>query len=108
TLMALFNGKKWFIASQSFDTMFSTTMEINSKPQAWGNDQVNVYKLFTTPSTSLTKKVVSKLWAGNSILIEKTARVVYVETDDLGGTGVVIAGTIDSDKNAPVSFSLSQ
>lgn len=107
TLMALWNGKKWFTASQSSTSIFGTTMEIGANPQGWANDGTNLYRLFQTKSSTLSKKVQSKLWQGRSQLIEKTSKDVYVESSDLGGTGVVLTGTLDSDTNASVAFSIT-
>ena len=107
TIMALWNGAKWFIASQSKTSIFAVTMEINASLQGWANDGKNLYRLFQTPSSTLSKKVRSKLWPGRSQLIEKISKDVFVESADLGGTGVVLTGTIDSDTNASVAFSVT-
>lgn len=107
TLMALWNGEKWFIASQSLTTVFGSTMEVTANPQGWGNDKRNVYPLFTTASNTLSKKIQSKLWAGRSNLIKKTTHDVYGESVDLGNAGVMLDGTLDSDTNQPVAFSIT-
>jgi hypothetical protein len=107
TLLCLWNSKKWFIASQTLTGIFSTTMEINANPQGWANDGTHLYQLFQTKSSTLQKKVQSKLWPGRSNLIKKDAKDVYVESADLGGTGVILTGTLDSDTNASVAFTIT-
>lgn len=107
TMIALWNGKLWFVGSQSLTSKFSTTMEINASPQGWANDGRKVYQLFAAKSGTLQKKIQTKLWAGRSNLINKTSKDVYVETDDLAGTGVVLTGTLDSGSNAAVAFSIT-
>lgn len=107
TLMCLWNGKVWFIGSQSLTGIFATTVEQNSAPQGWANDGTNVFQLFKTASSTLSKKVQSKLWSGRSNLIFKTVLDAYAETNDLGNSGVVLTGTLDSDTNASVAFSVT-
>ena len=51
--------------------------------------------------------MISKLWAGRSNLVFKKAMRVYAESHDNGATGAVLTGTLDSDSNASVSFSLT-
>lgn len=106
-LLCLWDGKLWFIASQSLTTTFGTTMEINASAQGWANDGTHVYQLFATPSATLTKKVQTKLWPGRSNLIKKISKDVYVESDDLAGTGVTLTGTLDSDTNASRAFTIT-
>ena len=107
TLIVLWNGSKWFLGSQSFTSVFAATMEMNSTPQGWATDGTHVYQLFTTPSSTLTKKVQTKLWPGRSQLIKKTTQDVYVESTDFGGTGVIADGTLDSDTNASVPITVT-
>ena len=107
TLMCLWNGKKWFNASQTLTGIYATTMQVGANPQGWANDGLNVYQLFQTPSKTLQKKIQSKLWPGRSNLIYKTVMDVYTETQDESNTGVVLSGTLDSDTQPPVAFTIS-
>lgn len=106
-LMALWNGQKWFIASQQYDATFGTTYESSAQPLAHANDGTHVFKLFNLASATLQKKVVTKLWSGKSQIILKTSHDLYVESTDNADTGVVLTGTLDSDTNASVAFSLT-
>jgi len=109
TIMVLWNGAKWFIGSQAITATFVTTAESGGTHthHAWGNDGTNLRHLFETASDTLAKKVQTKLWQGQSQLIRKTTQDVYVESADYGGTGVVLTGTLDSDTNASVAFSIT-
>jgi len=107
TLMCLWNGRQWFTASQTLTSIYAVTMQQDANPAGWANDGTNVYKLFQTPSDTLSKKVQSKLWAGRSNLMEKTVMAVYAETQDKSNTGVVLSGTLDSDTNDPVAFTVT-
>ena len=107
TLMCLWNEKQWFIASQTLTGIYATTMQVGANPQGWANDGLNVFQLFQTPSTTLQKKIQSKLWPGRSNLIYKTGMDVYSETQDESNTGVVLSGTLDSDTKDPVAFTIT-
>ena len=107
TIMCLWNEKVWFIASQSLTSIFVTTMKQPGKIDGCANDGTNVYELFKVASATLSKKIQTKLWAGRSNLIWKTVQDVYAESNDLGNTGVIFAGTLDSDTNPSVSFTVT-
>lgn len=106
-VMALWNGQKWFIASQQYDVKFAVTLEEDSHPHAHANNGTQVFHLFGTASATLQKKIQTKLWPGRSQLIKKTTQDVYVEAVDNAGTGVVLTGTLDSDTNTSIAFSLT-
>jgi hypothetical protein len=106
TLMAVWNGDKWFIASQTLTGVYANWFEIGASPQGWANDKRHVYRLFQTASATLPKKIVSKLWAGRSMLIDKTSVNVYAEVSDFSGLGVALSGSLDSDMNSPVTISI--
>lgn len=107
-IMILWNGNRWFVASQTNECDFLTTVDQTGSQshQGWANDKRHVFQMFVTPS-GLQKKVSTKLWAGRSILTQKQSVAVYAETDDLSGLGVPLTGTIDSDTNAAVNFNLT-
>ena len=107
TLMMMWDEQKWFVASQTLTGIYATTMQIGANPQGWANDGLNVFQLFQTPSTTLQKKIQSKLWPGRSNLIYKTVMDVYSETQDESNTGVVLSGTLDSDTKDPVAFTIT-
>ncbi len=85
-LIALWNGSKWFVGTQTRNTIFANTVDPPAKShQGWGNDGTHVYQLFNTPSSTLTKKIQTKLWSGQS----------------------EISGTLDSDTNASIAFNIT-
>lgn len=60
--LLMWDGKKWFASGQGVSLLFVQHQEINSVLTAWGTDGFTMYKLFTSPSTTLTKVVQSRLW----------------------------------------------
>ena len=107
TIMALWNGAKWFVASQSVVPIITTTLQQSSVPSGWGTDGASLFPMFTVASAALPKKIVSKLWKGSSQIVFKNAMRLYCRTLDIAGTGVLITGTVDSDQRASVAFSLT-
>lgn len=92
TVMLAWDQKGWYIASQSSSLTFITTQEVSSNLTAWGTDGASLFKLFSTPSTSLTKKLSSKLYGQNDFLIQKESLGIYVQAQDLsGGNGISLA-----------------
>jgi len=60
--LLVWDGKKWWAATQGVNLIYIQHQEINSVLTAWGSDGSHLYQLFQTPSTSLTKVVQSRLW----------------------------------------------
>lgn len=59
----LWNGKKWFPASQSMDIIELSFQEIDSFIIAWATDGVQIRPLFQTPSDRYQKLLRTKFWA---------------------------------------------
>jgi hypothetical protein len=56
------DGKRWFASNQSKQLQYIKSQEFNSQITAYGTDGYIIAPLFTTPSQSFTKTVVSRLW----------------------------------------------
>lgn len=107
TIMALWNGKKWFIGSQGIAVSSASTMEQNSTPQAWGDNGASIFSIFATESFTLTKKIATKLWQSRKTpFTEISNRDIFVESNVFFNetTGVMWSGTIDSDVQPSVAF----
>ena len=94
--LVMWDGKKWFIGSQTSSLTFIGTQEINSIIQAWGTNGTNIFPLFSTASTSLTKLWQTKLWSGEGFQITKQAMRLYTMADDNSTQGFSFTGTIDA------------
>lgn len=83
-LMAVWDGRKWFLANQIKTLKAITTQELDSKIVAWGDDGVNVFPLFQSPSASLSKIAQTKLSQLNSYIWFKQCNRFYVlaQTND--------------------------
>jgi len=94
-LMACWDGKKWFLLSQTAQLTFIATQEVNSVISMWGTDGANLIKLFQVPTTALTKTIQTKLWSGDSYLIVKQVLRNFMLGTDFSGNGFSFRGTID-------------
>jgi hypothetical protein len=91
--------KEWFIASQSTALKFINTQEISSNLTAWGTDGSKLVPLFKSPSTSITKRLSTKLWGATSAIIQKMAYVFFVQALDrsANNAGVALQVSIDNE-----------
>lgn len=58
----IWDGHKWFAASQSLAITQIASQEINSELTAWATDGTGLYPMFSVPSGTLQKVMQSKLW----------------------------------------------
>ena len=93
-VMLLWNEKEWTVASQSGNLTFIGTQKVASKYQAWGTDGTGLYPLFTTPSSTLVKRVETKFYGAQNMFVQKQALAAYVQATDNSNTNAGVAGTI--------------
>lgn len=98
-MMYLWNGQKWFQGSQETTPIYVSAQEINSLLTSWGTDGNTIFSLFATPSSTLSKKVQSKLWSGSGIIVRKKSLRLYTEATDnsAAGSGVTLNYTLDNE-----------
>ncbi len=107
-VLVVYDGKKWFMASQVSRLVYVASQEINSTLTAWGTDGTNAFPLFATPSSSLNKIIQSKLWSGDGFVITKDAFRHYLMATDKSGGGYTLTGTVDmQNENGGNSVSVS-
>lgn len=108
-MLALFDGKKWWLGSQEIPPTFIYTQEIDSNLTTYGTDGNTIYPLFQTPSVMVLKTLQSKLYGGKlGYLTNKMSNRYYLELDTLGDDSLVPTVTIDSETSQiPVQGSLS-
>lgn len=78
TIIAGWDGAKWFISSQIKIPTFLSIQEINSELTAWGTEGTNLFPLYQTPSDQLTKTFQTKLRTAPAHVITKQVNAVYV------------------------------
>jgi hypothetical protein len=93
-VMLLWNEKDWTVASQSGNLTFIGTQKVASKYQAWGTNGIGLYPLFTTPSSSLIKRVETKFYGAQTMFLQKQALAAYVQATDNSNTNAGVSGAI--------------
>ena len=91
-VMLLFNEKDWTVASQSGNTTFIGTQKIASEYRAWGTDGYSLYPLFATPSSTLPKRLDTKIYGADKMFVQKQALAVYMQATDNSSTSSGISG----------------
>jgi len=92
-VMLLFNEKEWTVASQSGNLTFIGTQKIGSNYQAWGTDGNGLYPLFYTPSSTLPKRLETKVYGADKMFIQKQALAVYMQATDNSVASSGVSGT---------------
>lgn len=77
-VMLLWDEKDWYVASQSVSLTFIAPEIMSGNINAWGTDGLFLYELFQTPTSILTKTLVSKLYGSDMPFYEKLALREYV------------------------------
>lgn len=108
-ILGMFDGKKWWLASQEIAPDFIYTQEISSNLTVFGTDGTIIFPLFQAPSSSLLKTLQSKLYGGKyGYLTEKMSLRYYLELDNLGVDDSTPVVMIDSETSStPVVGSLA-
>lgn len=107
------DGKEFYILSQSTNLIYIGTQEINSHMTTWGTDGTNLFPLFQSSTSMTLPKILStKLYGADSMILSKLAMGLYIQAQDLSGTGAGIsfsAITVDNEigsYNIPNSVSI--
>ena len=68
-MLCMWDGQRWFTATQTIMPEHLATQEINSELTAWGTSETQLYRTFETPSTSIRKTFQTKLVANPGYMI---------------------------------------
>lgn len=104
-IMVAWDQTNWFTISQGVDLTYIGTQEVNSNLAAWGTDGNKLYPMLTTPSPTLQKKLSSKLYGANDLMIQKQAMMYYIQALDrsVGNKGVTMQFTLDTENGGTPS-----
>lgn len=98
TLLAMWNGRQWFMGNQAPAPSLIAPQEIDSVMTTYGCNGTAVQPLFTVASASLEKKIVSKLWGGAyGFVMQKQVLRFYTQVKPVGAIAVALTLTVDSD-----------
>ncbi len=80
-LILLWDGFKWLVATQSAGVIGLSTLNTGGNYVSYGTDGTQVFQCFSTPSTSLTKKIISKFYGIESAEHVKQALRFYFSAE---------------------------
>lgn len=95
-LLACWDGRKWFIATQTVALKQVATQEINSIISTWATDGTSLFKAFQTASASLTKVWQTKLRAGDSYIAWKELFNYYLMAQSNHADGATFTVRMDN------------
>jgi hypothetical protein len=96
TLLAVFEGKKWFFASQGDDIVHIDTAIIDGTPTLFGTDGTKLFRLFSDADAFVKQTIVTKLWDMGDPLANKQALKIGLEVlNPLAPQ--IITGTLDTE-----------
>ena len=94
--LLMWDGKRWWTASQEVEFTWIASQEVNSVMTAWGTDGATIYPLFQNPSASLTKTLTSKLWDEPSYFFRKMANRVFTLLNYNQASSAAVTITVDN------------
>jgi len=90
TVLVGWNSQTWGIFSQTPDLTFIGTQEVNGQCFAWGTDGRSIYPLFNRPSTTLVKRITTKMYGTDSVIMLKDFLNLYLQAQDQSDDGINI------------------
>jgi len=95
-VMATWNERDWTLTSQSINLTYICTQEVQSLPYAWGTDGGAIYQLFAQQSSTLIKRLSTKYYGTDTLLILKDFLGMYLQAQDLSSNqaGIDISATL--------------
>ena len=102
--LAMWDGKRWWTASQSKSLTWIAPQEINSQMTAYGTDGRGIYPLFQTPSTGLIKTAQSRLYDSPGYYFVKMANRVFALVNYNTPANTPITISVDNGQGASTAF----
>lgn len=102
-VIAMWDGQKWWCASQSVDVLGIAPEEINSELTTWGHDGTHIFRLFQNTSATLEKIFQTKLVSTPGYNIYKQANRGYIVAENNDSTAATIELLIDNETQPGVA-----
>lgn len=96
--LLMWDGRRWWTASQNTALAMIRTNEWGSQITAWGTDGTHLFPLFQTANTSRLVTLRSKLWTRPGIQFEKKGMQLYAYWQ--ANTNTTLNFTIDADNTS--------
>jgi len=96
TVLLTWNEKDWTVLSQNVSLTYISTQKVASKLYAWGTDGKSLYPLFNQASSTLTKRLDSKIYGGGgSNWVFKDIQYMYMQAQDQSASQVGVTWNVD-------------
>jgi hypothetical protein len=97
-VLLMWDGKRWFLATQETQPTIVATQDDGSVLTGWGSDGTTLFSMFAVPSTNLTKKSKSWFAQGDSgITTRKMLKRIYAQFGNLPVEEPSLSLTIDTE-----------
>lgn len=103
-LLLLWDGFRWFAALQHANIVSVVTVGVGGAFSAYGSDGSNIYQLFSTPSTLIQKKLISKFYGATSALKAKRAMRFYLTAEQPMTYDVVVHSELGDVDLGPLAY----
>jgi hypothetical protein len=97
-IVAMWDGQKWFCATQLAVLTSISPEEIDSILTAWGSDGTHLYRMFQTPSSDLQKVFQTKLNLSDGPHLYKQANRGYLVAENNASAEAMIDMSIDNEQ----------
>ena len=95
-VLLTWNEKDWTVLTQSVNLTFIGTQKIGSTLYAWGTNGTSIYPLFDQPSSTLTKRLDTKIYGGgNANWVFKDIQYMYIQAQDQSAGQVGVNWNVD-------------
>lgn len=94
-VMATWNEREWTLTSQGPDLKYIGSQKIGSEYRAWGTDGSSLYPLFATPSSTLKKRLWTKVYGAPQSFMIKEMVGFYLQATDNSTGQVGIQATVN-------------
>ena len=95
--LLMWDGRRWWTASQNFTMNYIASQEIDSVLTAYGTNGTSIYPLFQNPSPFLVKTVQSKWFSTPTYIMRKEAQRVSGLLRSLEGFNAVLDISVDTE-----------
>jgi hypothetical protein len=93
-VMAAWDEKAWFVASQAPTLTFISAQKVNSDFTAWGTDGTNLFPMFQAASPTLPKRFDTKFYGNDAPFLIKDLWSVHLVAQDLSASLSGVAGSM--------------
>lgn len=99
-VMLSWDEKDWYVLTQTDSLKFIGTQTVESDLRAWATNGSTIFRMFTTPSTTLQKVIATKLYGMDKQFILKQVYNLTLHGKDMSSNaaGVSVSGSFNTER----------